>query len=308
MAEHFEDQTSWPDAPAADPIPEPQADAIADGDDEELPAGFPLPDHEPPPRGKRRGGQFPPTEALRLIREILSDRSLGHAERIATAAVVLCMDNRDGTGWSSYRSVRDNFGLSLDSIAGALRQGGGKAIGRYLTIVGRGVQGSVRYAALRPAERSSQQSALRSSGTRAPVSRVKRSGGRRQSYPISNPTLLPHMIDAANGNDAGPKDKAKHRAPKPDPWRLATEAMSTDALRTDAFRAAWLEWDEYRSQARKSLAPATIKKQIGQLERFGHDAAIQSIQASITNGWQGLFAPKTGDENGCTTSAGEVAW
>lgn len=43
MPEHFANNMSGPDS-APDPIPEPDAEAIAPSEEEELPAGFPLPD------------------------------------------------------------------------------------------------------------------------------------------------------------------------------------------------------------------------------------------------------------------------
>lgn len=76
-----------------------------------------------------------------------------------------------------------------------------------------------------------------------------------------------------------------------DPWAQAEAAMTGTTLRTDAFRAAWLEWVEYRRQARKPLTPASITRQVRVLEVYGHDGAIESIGASIRNGWQGLFDP-----------------
>lgn len=152
-------------------------------------------------RSQKQQMVFPPVEALRLIRRILADKSMGHAERIATAAVVLSADNETGEAWASYRSLRAEYGLSTDAIAGALRSDGrraprGRAIDRYLRIERRGEHGSVCYAALRTAERSGQQSddpALRFPGSSAPVLTVQRSGQRRHTSPINLPhRLTPH--------------------------------------------------------------------------------------------------------------------
>ena len=144
------------------------------------------------------GHKFSPVQALRLIREILSDRSMTHSERIAAAAVVFCMDNGSGTAWASYRSIREEFDVCNRRIAGALRADGGKAIGRYYRRSARGSKGSVQYAALSREERSTSQSALttralkgskrshgESAGKRSALSRgeSQRSHGERHSYP-----------------------------------------------------------------------------------------------------------------------------
>ena len=71
--------------------------------------------------------------------------------------------------------------------------------------------------------------------------------------------------------------------------------MTGDTLRTDRFLAAWAEWVEYRREARKPLAAATVGKQIRELEAYGHDHAIASIENSIRNGWAGLFKPDGGN-------------
>ena len=59
------------------------------------------------------------------------------------------------------------------------------------------------------------------------------------------------------------------------------------------FKGAWTEYISYRRERRLSrLTPRTINRQLRQLEAWGHDAAIQSIETTITKGWQGLFEPK----------------
>ncbi len=102
---------------------------------------------------QNRPSAFSPTTALRVIRSIMGDRHLTHAQRIATAAVVLQADSATGLAWASYRQLRRDYGLASDSISKALRGGGddqraGNAIGRYLVPVRRGRQGAVQYRVL----------------------------------------------------------------------------------------------------------------------------------------------------------------
>lgn len=140
-----------------------------------------------------------PVDALRLVRRVLGDRSIGPAARIATAAVILSADNETGLAWASYRSLRAEFGLSSDSVAGALRSDGGAAMGRYLCVASRGQQGAVQYRVLlgeldepahRLPERSGEQSALRNPPPSAPILPVERSGRQRQTSPLNWPLKL----------------------------------------------------------------------------------------------------------------------
>ena len=63
-------------------------------------------------------------------------------------------------------------------------------------------------------------------------------------------------------------------------------------LRTDSFKSAWAEWENHRKEIKKKLTPSTVGKQLKKLSAMGEAKAIQSINDSITNGWQGLFEPK----------------
>lgn len=65
-------------------------------------------------------------------------------------------------------------------------------------------------------------------------------------------------------------------------------------LKSADFGAAWESYLAYRKSSRlKSLAPASIQAQLRNLSEMGHDEAIEAINQSIANGWQGIFPPKT---------------
>jgi hypothetical protein len=59
----------------------------------------------------------------------------------------------------------------------------------------------------------------------------------------------------------------------------------------------WDEWVSYRTEIKKQMTPATVKKQIKFLEKFSPDQQQIIIDQSIQNGWAGLFEPK-GHGNG----------
>ena len=151
--------------------------------------------------------ELSPVDTLRVIRLILGDAKLTLAERATTIGVVLCAAGDTGLAWASYRSLQREFHLSSDAVANALRfpageQPGGKALGRYLSVAGRGLHGSVSYEVLPPGDcglRSVQPSAeaLRSvqpsaepaqtsapiRATSAPVLPVQRSARPVHTYP-----------------------------------------------------------------------------------------------------------------------------
>ena len=59
------------------------------------------------------------------------------------------------------------------------------------------------------------------------------------------------------------------------------------------FASAWDDWIAYRREARhKAWSPRSIKTQLGRLGKLTESEAIEVINRSIANGWQGLFPEK----------------
>ena len=69
-------------------------------------------------------------------------------------------------------------------------------------------------------------------------------------------------------------------------------------LDSPEFQAAWLEWLAYRRERKLTLTARTVNAQLEKLAGWGTSAAIESINASIANGWQGLFDQRKGNGNG----------
>jgi hypothetical protein len=65
-----------------------------------------------------------------------------------------------------------------------------------------------------------------------------------------------------------------------------------DNLSCDTFKAAWAEWETFRTETKHKLTPTTRKKQLAILAPYPLETAIAVIDKSITNGWQGLFPPE----------------
>lgn len=75
-------------------------------------------------------------------------------------------------------------------------------------------------------------------------------------------------------------------------------------LNTDAFKAAWARYVAYRVESKlKPLKTMSIAQKWLELAGWGHDQAIAAINASISNGHQGIFEPK---KNGSGKAASTV--
>ena len=67
-----------------------------------------------------------------------------------------------------------------------------------------------------------------------------------------------------------------------------------EELDTPAFRTAWADWYAYRREAKiKTYVPRVAKAQLTKLAKLGHDAAIAAIEHSISQGYAGIYPPKT---------------
>lgn len=80
-------------------------------------------------------------------------------------------------------------------------------------------------------------------------------------------------------------------------------------LDTVRFREVWKEWCAHRLEIKKKLTPISVKNQLMQLCKMGHDRAITALEHSIANGWQGIFEPNANRVNvqRPATSQGEGA-
>lgn len=63
-------------------------------------------------------------------------------------------------------------------------------------------------------------------------------------------------------------------------------------LKSDKFKESWLKWIQHLSQKRKKPTGLAVEMQLKKLSLFGELKAIESINQSIEQNWQGLFEPK----------------
>lgn len=78
-----------------------------------------------------------------------------------------------------------------------------------------------------------------------------------------------------------------------------------DNLNSEEFKKLWEEWVTHRKEIRHPLTPTQIDKQLKRLSELGLAAAVEALEHTIRNGWQGirrpeqeiLKAPQTGGQN-----------
>ncbi len=127
--------------------------------------------------------------------------------------------------------------------------------------------------------------------------------GQRMRHPNSKYPAPPQV--AANGgelpleaeSEVEAEVEAEAEAEKPPSG--AELVPVPDVLLTAAFEAKWAEYIAYRKASRmRALQPASVVKQWAEMVKWGHDAAIQAIDDTIRNSWQGLFEPKNQNNGG----------
>jgi len=69
-------------------------------------------------------------------------------------------------------------------------------------------------------------------------------------------------------------------------------------LISDKFKKAWSEWVAHRVEIRKPLKPTQISKQLKRLSDLGEAGAIEALEHTIENGWQGIRRPGQEESNG----------
>jgi hypothetical protein len=95
--------------------------------------------------------------------------------------------------------------------------------------------------------------------------------------------------------EAPPKAKAPKTPTEDAPAELPA---LPPALDVPEVREALGRWLAYRRQIRKTLKPASVEAAVKKLAGYGAAGAVQSIDESISNGWQGLFPPRADEAHG----------
>jgi len=125
---------------------------------------------------------------------------------------------------------------------------------------------------------------------------------RQRRYRERKRNALRNVTVASQNNAREREEKEKSITPLNPPKGKrspkSVEVQIPESLDTTEFAEAWSEWLAYRRERKATCSPRTLTKQLAMLADLGPPTAIQAIQASITNGWQGIFPPKHGNANG----------
>lgn len=118
-----------------------------------------------------------------------------------------------------------------------------------------------------------------------------------ENVPRTTPDKHPH-INIPNSDSLFAYQKTELSKPKTKTGKANPFSEIPANIDTPAMRAALENWWQYLKEKKKAPSPSTVKAQLAKLAKMGETAAIQSIQQSIENGWQGLFEPKKGNAYG----------
>lgn len=76
-----------------------------------------------------------------------------------------------------------------------------------------------------------------------------------------------------------------------------TEPLPLVLPHGETFKRAWGEWVNYRTKTKKRLSRFAQEKQLAILQGLTETEAVDCINRSIANDWQGLFPEKKGGYN-----------
>jgi len=113
------------------------------------------------------------------------------------------------------------------------------------------------------------------------------SGRKSESIPL-NPDESQEIPKSPTITEQNRIKQNKTKKGKPDKW-----ASLPEILNTQLFKDKWEEYEEYRRSVKiKKLQPTSVVKQWNKISAWGLADAIESIDQTIANGWQGLFEPQ----------------
>jgi hypothetical protein len=101
----------------------------------------------------------------------------------------------------------------------------------------------------------------------------------------NNPPKTPHnqLLPSEGTNTIAPKKKSRQS-----PKACEIEGLALPHP-SDRFKTAWAEFLQHRREIKKPVTMLAAKKLLKVCGDMSEDEAIQSIERSIMNGWQGLF-------------------
>jgi len=113
-----------------------------------------------------------------------------------------------------------------------------------------------------------------------------------QKVPESAPKWLQNgIMNAINKNTIDTEKKFKKEK------KTTTSEDKHLPFESEAFKNTWNDWLTYRKEIKKSYkSQLSIKQVLSKLAKFEETFAIELIEKSIANGWQGLVYARTGEQ------------
>ena len=119
-----------------------------------------------------------------------------------------------------------------------------------------------------------------------------RKGGRpkkRVPQVVDNKAEKPQGSALVNHMDTICLNEKKRKVKEGKGKKRNKEPVAALPFLSDEFAEAWADWQTYLKQKRKTPTQLTTTKQLNQLKKLNEKDAIETINRSIQNGWQGLF-------------------
>lgn len=104
----------------------------------------------------------------------------------------------------------------------------------------------------------------------------------------ANPPLITRLTGRPLKREPVTRNKEGGKPPKFNPASVPLPP----SLRTTEFAQAWCAWCDERAAKKKPITERAAELQLKNLSSWGVKGAIESIETSISNGYQGLFAPR----------------
>ena len=103
-------------------------------------------------------------------------------------------------------------------------------------------------------------------------------------------------VSAGSGKTVGAHNITLHNKTLQTPNPLKGVSFPKN-LNSKKFICSWGEWMAHRAEIRKPLKPTQIVKQLKRLSELGEAAAIEALEHTMENGWQGIRRPDEKDPN-----------
>ncbi len=183
------------------------------------------------------------------------------------------IDDRTGQNadcWPGVRTLARDIGMSIPAVMRAIVLLEGKELIR----VTNGGNGKSNHYVTTECERSRNDSANESSQERE-----------QSVHTSANEPSTEALTKRSHNQTKEPDSKKQTKNQMPEP--------------PEHLKEVWPEWVEARKDIKKKLTPRMAKGQLKKLSKFSNEAAVAAVEASIANGWQGLFPEQfeTGPED-----------